>query len=193
MQAFNKIKNSKSASFFFLFCRNSCSIFIYEIWTEWFKKLAMNILPPNLKIILKTKFFHSFGETLWLLFFSFKYHRYKLTHVYAWISHLFWANTIRFLDKTLATQHLTLQNGPKNAPQKCPQIWPKKWPKKLPSKITLKKTLIHAHKAQDRAEIKTIRYMKQVKTELLSSKLVQFSKQISNANISAPSIHYCHR
>ena len=47
-------------------------------------------------------------------------------------------------------------------------------------------TLIHAHKAQDRAEIKIIRYMKRVKTEFLSSKLVRLSKQISNANISAP-------
>ena len=36
------------------------------------------------------------------------------------------------------------------------------------------------------AEINIIRYMKRVKTEFLSSKLVRFSKQISNANISAP-------
>ena len=35
------------------------------------------------------------------------------------------------------------------------------------------------------AEIDIIRYMKWVKTELLSSKFVQFSKQISNANILA--------
>ena len=32
--------------------------------------------------------------------------------------HLFRANTIRFLDKTFAKQHLTPQNGPKNYPQK---------------------------------------------------------------------------
>ena len=36
-----------------------------------------------------------------------------------------------------------------------------------PLKISLQ---IHAHKAQDRAEIKIIRYMKRVKTEFLSSK-----------------------
>ena len=36
------------------------------------------------------------------------------------------------------------------------------------------------------AEINIIRYMKRVKTEFLSSKLVRYSKQISNANISAP-------
>ena len=59
----------------------------------------------------------------------------------------------------------------------------------MTSKMTLQNDpskrapLIHAHKAQDRAEI---RYMKRVKTEFLSSKLVRFSKQISNANISAP-------
>ena len=41
--------------------------------------------------------------------------------------HLFRANTIRFLDKALATQHLTPKNDP--------QIWPKKWP----SKMTLQK------------------------------------------------------
>ena len=32
-------------------------------------------------------------------------------------THLFRANTIRFLDKTLAKQHLTPQNDPKNDPQ----------------------------------------------------------------------------
>ena len=51
------------------------------------------------------------------------------------------------------TQTITLQNNPS---------------KRSP--------LIHAHKAKDRAEIKIIRYMKQVKTEFLSSKLVQFSE-----------------
>ena len=45
--------------------------------------------------------------------------------------------------------------------------------------------MIHAHKAQDRADINIIRYMKRVKTEYFSSKLVRFSKQISNANILA--------
>ena len=45
---------------------------------------------------------------------------------------------------------------------------------------------IHAHKAQDRAEINTIRYMKRVKIEYFSSKLVPFSKQTSNTNMSAP-------
>ena len=53
------------------------------------------------------------------------------------------------------TQKMTLQNDPS---------------KRSP--------LIRAHKAQDRAEIKIIRYMKRVKTEFLSSKLVGFSKQI---------------
>ena len=41
-------------------------------------------------------------------------------------------------------------------------------------------------KDQDHAKINIIRYMKWVKTEFFSSKLVWFSKQISNANISAP-------
>ena len=69
------------------------------------------------------------------------------------------ANTIKFLDKNLATQHLT--------PQKWPQkITPQKYP------------LIHAHKAQDHTDINIIRYMKYLK-------LVRFSKQISNVNISA--------
>ena len=36
------------------------------------------------------------------------------------------------------------------------------------------------------SENNIIRYMKRVKTEFLSSKLVRYSKQISNANISAP-------
>ena len=81
-----------------------------------------------------------------------------------------WANTIRFLDKTFATQHQTPQNDPKNS-------------KNDPSKGS---PLYHAHKAQGRAEIKIIRYMKRVKTEFLSSKSVRFSKQISNAHISAP-------
>ena len=90
--------------------------------------------------------------------------------------HLVRANTIRFLDKTLAKQHLT------------PQNYPPKWPPKMTQKMTQKMTLqydpsirsplIHAHKVQDRAEIKIIRYMKRVKTEFLSSKLVRFSKQI---------------
>ena len=88
-------------------------------------------------------------------------------------AHLFWANTIRFLDKTLATQHL----NPQNAPQKCPPKYDQKMTQKMafqndPSKLS---PLIHAHKAQDRAEIKIIRYMRRVKTEFLSSKLVRFS------------------
>ena len=53
-------------------------------------------------------------------------------------------------------------------------------------KITPQKDLIHAHKAQDRAEINIIRYMKRVKTDFFASKLVQFSKQISKVNILAP-------
>ena len=50
--------------------------------------------------------------------------------------------------------------------------------KKMAQKMTLqndpskRSPLIHAHKAQDRAEIKILRYMKQVKTEFLFSKLV---------------------
>ena len=53
--------------------------------------------------------------------------------------------------------------------------------------MTLQKDpLIHAHKAQDRAEINIIRYMKRVKTDFFASKLVQFSKQISKVNILAP-------
>ena len=35
-------------------------------------------------------------------------------------AHLFQANTIRFLDKTLATQHLTPQNDPQNDPKNYP-------------------------------------------------------------------------
>ena len=50
--------------------------------------------------------------------------------------------------------------------------------------MTLKNTpIINAHKAKDHVEINIIRYMKQVKTEFISSKLVRISKQISNANI----------
>ena len=42
-------------------------------------------------------------------------------------THLFRANTIKFLNKTFATQHLTPQNDPQNDPQKRPkQINPKK-------------------------------------------------------------------
>ena len=73
------------------------------------------------------------------------------------VTHLFKAKNIKFLDKTLATQHLTTKN------------YPQKDPKNDPTKLSLKKTpLIHAHKAQDRAEISIIRYMKQVKTEFFS-------------------------
>ena len=103
-------------------------------------------------------------------------------------SHLFWPNTIKFLDNTLATQHLT--------PKIIPKITPKSYHKKLHPKNTPKITLqndpsrraplIHAYKAQGRVDINIIRYMKRDKTEYFSSKLVRFSKQISNANISAP-------
>ena len=64
-----------------------------------------------------------------------------------------------------------------------PKYDPKNYPKNYPTKRSL---LIHAHKAQDRAEMNIIRYMKRGKTEFLSSKLVQFFKQMSNANILAP-------
>ena len=79
-------------------------------------------------------------------------------------THLF---TIRFLDKTLAKQHLTPQNDPRNDPQK----WPQNMTQKITKKITLQNypskssPLIHANKAQGHAEIKIIRYMKRVKTE----------------------------
>ena len=66
---------------------------------------------------------------------------------------------------------MTQKNDPKNDPKMTLQNDPSK-----------KSPLIHAHKVQDRAEINIIRYMKRVKTEFLSSKLVEFSKQISNAN-----------
>ena len=63
------------------------------------------------------------------------------------------------------TQKITLQNDPSKRPP-----------------------LIHAHKAQGRAEIKIIRFLKRLKTEFWSSKLVRFSNKISNANISTPRI-----
>ena len=99
-------------------------------------------------------------------------------------SHLFWANTIRFLDKTFAIQHPTPQNDPKNHPKKLPPKNTPKYDPKMTQKMTLQNDpskrcpLIHAHKVQDHAEIKIIRYMKRIKTKVLSSKLVQFSKQI---------------
>ena len=94
-------------------------------------------------------------------------------------SHLFQANTIRFLDKTLSTQHQTPQNDPKHDPKMTPKMT-------LQNDLSKRSPLIHAHKAQDRAEVKIIRYMKRVKIEFLPSKLVRFSKKNSNANISAP-------
>ena len=42
------------------------------------------------------------------------------------LAHLFRANTIKFLDKTLATQHLTSQNDPQNDPLNDPEKRPKK-------------------------------------------------------------------
>ena len=50
-----------------------------------------------------------------------------------------------------------------------PKYDQKNYPKNDPSK---RFPLIHAYKAQVRAEIKIIRYMKRVKTKFLSSKLV---------------------
>ena len=65
---------------------------------------------------------------------------------------------------------------------------PKKLLKKWPSKMTLQKDtpwFMHT-KLKTMLKIKIIRYKKRVETEFLSSKLVRFSKQISNANIPAP-------
>ena len=68
---------------------------------------------------------------------------------------MFRANTIRFLDKTLATKHLppkmTKNMIPKNDPKYDPKIDPKIKLKNDPPK---RSPLIHAHKAQDRAEIR---------------------------------------
>ena len=64
---------------------------------------------------------------------------------------------------------------------------PLKMTPKRPSKMSPQKDpQYQPHKAQDRADINIIRYLKRVKTECFSSKLVRFSKQISNANILAP-------
>ena len=76
---------------------------------------------------------------------------------------------------------ITPQNYHKNYPQKDPKITLQNDPSRRP-------LLIDAHKAQDRAEINIIRYMKRVKTEFFSSKLVRFFQQISNVNISAPPV-----
>ena len=62
----------------------------------------------------------------------------------------------------------------------------KKTPKITPQNNHPKLALIHAHKMQDLAEINIVSNMKRVKTKKNSSKLVQFSKQISNVNILAP-------
>ena len=70
---------------------------------------------------------------------------------------------------------------PLNDPQKLPKNYPKNDPPKLP---LIK--LIHAYQTQDRAEINIIRYMKEIKTKLFSSKHVRFSKKNSHANILAP-------
>ena len=129
-----------------------------------YKLLWMNVLVKKLcvderrgtmvKCIFRKIFFDSY-LVIWLYLYP--------EQPKGW-AHLFQAKTIKYLDKTLATQHLTPQNDPKN----YPQIWPPNMTQKWTKKITLQNDhskrypLIHAHKAQDRAEINIIRYMKRV-------------------------------
>ena len=75
-------------------------------------------------------------------------------------AHLFRANTIRFLNKTLSTQHLTPQNDPKNDPPKCP--------------ITKLKTVLKPKSLDIWSEWK------------LNFSLQNWCKQISNADTSTP-------
>ena len=77
---------------------------------------------------------------------------------FIWVSHLFRANNIRFLNKTLTTQHLTPQNDPQNDLQKRPPNMTRKITRKntLQNYPSKRAPLNHAHKAQDHAEIKII-------------------------------------
>ena len=55
-------------------------------------------------------------------------------------AHLFRANTIKFLDETLATQHITPQNNPQN----YLQWWPPKFTPKKTQKMTVLKSTLSA-------------------------------------------------